>query len=99
MFGYPCAFVNRNMFAGLFGEEMFLRLTAAERAKMMKNQGAKPFEPMPGRVMKEYIIVPSGLLGNSPGLKRLIARSMQFAKTLKPKMKKAPGGDRKGVSG
>ncbi len=32
MFGYPCAFVNGNMFAGLFQDEMFLRLSDEGRA-------------------------------------------------------------------
>jgi len=27
VFGYPCAFVNGNMFAGLFQTELFVRLS------------------------------------------------------------------------
>lgn len=62
MFGYPCAFVNGNMFAGLFGKQMFVRLPAEERLSLMAGQEAKPLEPMPGRPMKDYIVVPPALL-------------------------------------
>ncbi len=36
MFGYPAAFVNGNMFAGLFQQEMFLRLSDEDRAAIRK---------------------------------------------------------------
>jgi TfoX/Sxy family transcriptional regulator of competence genes len=89
MFGYPCAFVNGHMFSGLFGREMFVRLTEKERAGIIVKQGAMPFEPLPGRVMKEYVVVPPGLLARDAALKRLVTRSLEYAKTLAPKEKKA----------
>ena len=57
MFGNLAAFVNGNMFAGLFGEDLFVRLPEEEGAKVRK-QGGRDFEPMPGRAMRGYVIVP-----------------------------------------
>ena len=58
MFGNLAAFVNGNMFAGLFGEDLFVRLPDDESANVRK-QGGRDFEPMPGRAMKGYVTVPS----------------------------------------
>jgi TfoX/Sxy family transcriptional regulator of competence genes len=95
MFGYPCAFVNGNMFAGLFAGQMFVRLSAEERLSMIAEQGAEPFEPMPGRPMKDYIVVPHALMVRETALGALVARAMTFGASLAPKIKKA---GRKGAS-
>jgi TfoX/Sxy family transcriptional regulator of competence genes len=91
MFGYPYAFVNGNRFAGLFANQMFIRLPAEERLSMMVDQGAKLFEPMPGRPMKDYIVVPPALLIHEPALKALVARAMAIGASLAPKVKKGRG--------
>src|SRR5207249_350877 len=61
MFGNLSAFVNGNMFCGLFGEDLFVRVSEGEQAKIRK-QGGKAFEPMPGRAMTGYVVVPGGLV-------------------------------------
>ncbi|OLC30930.1 MAG: hypothetical protein AUH31_03740 [Armatimonadetes bacterium 13_1_40CM_64_14] len=65
MFGYPAAFVSGHLFAGLFQEDMFLRLSADDRAQLMKIPGARPFEPMPGRPMRGYVVVPPSVLASA----------------------------------
>jgi TfoX/Sxy family transcriptional regulator of competence genes len=57
MFGYPAAFVNGNMFAGLHQDDVLVRLSEAERQALLA-RGGRNFEPMPGRVMKSYLLVP-----------------------------------------
>jgi len=57
MFGNLAAFVNGNMFAGLFGEDLFVRLPDAEAAPIRK-AGGRNFEPMAGRAMTGYVVVP-----------------------------------------
>jgi hypothetical protein len=94
MFGYPCAFVNGNMFAGLFASLMFVRLPAEERLSMMTDRDAKPLEPMPGRPMKDYIVVPPALMIRETDLKALVARAMRFGASLPPKK---AGGKRSSV--
>src|ERR1700680_1323465 len=57
MFGNLSAFVNGNMFAGLFGEDLFVRLPDDE-AEAIRKQGGRSFEPMAGRAMTGYVGVP-----------------------------------------
>ena len=53
MFGYPAYFINGNMFAGVHGDKLFLRLSDADSVDIMKNcSEVTSFEPMPGRAMK-----------------------------------------------
>jgi TfoX/Sxy family transcriptional regulator of competence genes len=85
MFGYPRAFVNGNMFAGLFAEQIFVRLSAEERLSMIAEYDAKPLEPMPGRPMKDYIVVPPALMTRETALKELAARALAFGASLAPK--------------
>ena len=62
MFGYPAGFVNGNMFMGLFQDQMILRLSEGARQELIRKHGAKAFEPMPGRPMKEYVALPRTLM-------------------------------------
>jgi len=88
MFGYPAAFVNGNMFTGLFQEEMFLRLSDEDRAAIRKEYGTPLFEPMPGRPMRGYVVVPRYVL-NSPRLLRTwLTKGMEYCKSLPPKVKR-----------
>ncbi len=89
MFGYPAAFVNGNLFMALHQEDFILRLSEAERAKLLKVNGARPFEPMPGRKMGEYVVVPASILKNEKDLRKWIGRSLQYAASLPQKTKKA----------
>ena len=57
MFGQLSAFVNGNMFCGIFGEELMVRLPEAE-IDAVKKQGGRDFEPMAGHKMGGYVIVP-----------------------------------------
>jgi len=85
MFGYPCVFVNGHMFAGLHQERLFLRLPDAARAEFLALPGAVPFEPMPGRPMKEYVVAPAALLGDPDVLRAWLERALAHAASLPPK--------------
>ena len=86
MFGYPAALVQGNMFAGLFEDRMILRLAADDRAEFTSRFGATTFEPMPGRPMKEYAVVPKTVLDTPRDLERWLAKSFAFAKSLPSKL-------------
>ena len=58
MFGNISAFVNGNMFFGMFGNDLFLRLSDEDRIELLKNKGASALEPMKGRPMEDYVVVP-----------------------------------------
>jgi TfoX/Sxy family transcriptional regulator of competence genes len=88
MFGYPAGFVNGNMFMGLFGDVMHLRLPDELRIELTKLGGA-PFEPMPGRPMREYVVVPESLLKSSSKLASWVDKALRHTMSLPPKKKKA----------
>jgi TfoX/Sxy family transcriptional regulator of competence genes len=46
MFGQMAAFVNGNMFAGIFGDNVFVRLNETERVQLLAEPGASIFKPM-----------------------------------------------------
>jgi TfoX/Sxy family transcriptional regulator of competence genes len=76
MFGNLAAFVNGNMFAGLFGEDLFVRLPEDESAKLRK-QGGRDFAPMAGRPMKGYVTVPGTWRAKPAAVKGWIATALE----------------------
>jgi TfoX/Sxy family transcriptional regulator of competence genes len=87
MFGYPALFVNGNMFAGTYQDKVVVRLAEPDRAKLLMERGAGPFEPMAGRPMKEYVVVPPALVAKPASLRAWIERGLSYAATLPPKKK------------
>ena len=87
MFGNLAAFVNGNMFAGVFGEDLFIRLSDENRSKLIE-EGGSEFSPMPGRAMKEYAALPRPWKSDLQLAEQWIDRSLAFAATLPPKKKK-----------
>ncbi len=84
-FGFPAAFINGNMFAGLFNDKMIVRLLPEDAAKL---QNAQQFEPMPGRPMRGWVVVPRAVLDSASELNAWMQRAMAYAKTLPAKAKK-----------
>jgi TfoX/Sxy family transcriptional regulator of competence genes len=91
MFGYSCVFVKGNMFAGLHEAGMVLRLPEEQRAEFLRLKGAKQFEPMPGRVMREYVVVPMVLLDSPERLRAWVEKSLTYVSSLPAKPKKGIG--------
>jgi hypothetical protein len=58
MFGMPVLKVHDRVFAGTFGDAMTFKLGPEDLAAAKKQKGIEPFEPMPGRPMKEWVLVP-----------------------------------------
>lgn len=85
MFGYPAGFVNGNMFMSLFQDDMILRLPESLREEFLKVDGAKIFEPMPGRPMREYIAVPPQVMADKKKLASWVSRALDYGTSLKPK--------------
>jgi len=88
MFGYPCSFVNNNMFTGLHEDNWIVRLREEDREEMMKKHGAKPFEPMKGRIMREYLALPKEIQEDQDLLSTWLEKSYEFVSSLPPKAKK-----------
>jgi len=86
MFGYPAAFVNGNMAAGLHENGLALRLDEKERDALQKI-GGRPFVVM-GRSMTGYLLAPADFTEKRADLKKWLARSVDYAGSLPPKTKK-----------
>lgn len=87
MFGNVAAFANGNMFTGLFGTDLFVRLPNDERAELMAKGGAE-FAPMPGRAMKEYVVLPGDWREDRTTATAWVERSLAWALQLPPKKPK-----------
>jgi TfoX/Sxy family transcriptional regulator of competence genes len=53
MFGNLSAFFNGNMFFGIFGTDLFLRLSIEDQKELLKNKGASMLKPMKEKPMKD----------------------------------------------
>ena len=87
MFGYPSCFVNGNLMGGLHQSDMILRLSEGDREALLA-EGGRPFEPMAGRRMREYIVAPEAMLDDHARLQDWIAKSLAYASGLPPKTPK-----------
>jgi len=84
MFGNLSAFVNGNMFCGLFGDDLFVRVSEEDQSKLRK-QGGKAFEPMPGRAMTGYVVVPAGWQKKPDAARSWIVTALSWSKALPAK--------------
>lgn len=75
MFGNVAAFVSGKMFSGVFGNDVFVRLPEGKRAQLLKKEGTSLLEPMPGRPMKEYVVMPGAWRGERQKAQEWVTRS------------------------
>jgi TfoX/Sxy family transcriptional regulator of competence genes len=86
MFGYPAGFVNGHLFTGTFGSSWHVRLPDAER-NMLAAAGGTPFEPMPGRPMREYLVLPDEIAADPDAAEPWVRRALVYVEQLPPKKK------------
>jgi TfoX/Sxy family transcriptional regulator of competence genes len=90
MFGNLVAFVNGNMFAGLFGDRIGVRiLDESTRAELAATDGAGPFGPE-GRPMGGYVSAPAAWADEPERIAEWVARAFEEVATLPPKAPKPP---------
>src|SRR5207248_9515033 len=63
MFGYPAFFLHGNMFAGTFQDKIVVKF--GDDRSIAGAKTAEGFEPMPGRPMTGFFIVPEGVVKRS----------------------------------
>lgn len=88
MFGAPVYFVNDNMWTGVKGGKVFLRLSEDDHLRI-KNENVEimPFEPRPNFFMREYVEIPPSALSEADFIRRWLDHSYAFVKCLPPKIK------------
>jgi len=85
MFGFPCVFVNEQLFAGVHQENVMLRLSDADRKQFLALEGAAQFEPMPGRPMREYVVFPQRMMGKHDEMTAWLLKAYAYARSLPAK--------------
>jgi hypothetical protein len=70
--------VAGNMFFGAHAAGVFVKLPPEQAAELL-DEGGKPFEPMPGRAMGGFVVLPEGDVAD------WVRRSYEYALTLPPK--------------
>ena len=87
MFGNLAAFVNGNMFCGLFGSAVGLRLPDDARDELLATPGAAPFGPE-DRPMKEYAAMPLAWRDDAPLTDEWVARALDHVSSMPRKAPK-----------
>ena len=85
MFGGLALFLNGNMLAGVHGKKIVVRLSETDRAAALAQAGFAVFEPAPGRVMAEYVVLPETAWSDPDELDRWLSRAVDFVGALPPK--------------
>jgi TfoX/Sxy family transcriptional regulator of competence genes len=88
MFGYPAYFINNNMFICAFQDSLVIRLSEKDRAKVLKQyRNVTKFEPISGRVMREYVEIPESLYRDKAAFTDILNMSVRYVSSLPPKVK------------
>ena len=85
MFGQLAAFVNGNMFAGLFGSAVGVKLSEDAAAELSALPGSGPFGPEE-RPMGGYVSLPSDM--DDDAASGWVDRAREHVATFPPKQKK-----------
>jgi TfoX/Sxy family transcriptional regulator of competence genes len=89
MFGQLAAFLNGNMFMGIFGDDVMIRLEESDREELLRSDGASIFDPGNGRPMKEYVLVPEDLRVDQAALDDWIEKSVTWVAEMPEKVPKS----------
>ncbi|HEX5012595.1 MAG TPA: TfoX/Sxy family protein [Candidatus Limnocylindrales bacterium] len=84
MFGYPAAFVGGNMATGLFADQWVVRLPEDE-IEAAKADGARGFEPMPGKPMKAFVVIPATDVDDDAAIRAWVEQGIALARSMPPK--------------
>lgn len=95
MFGYPAAFVRGNFFAGLFEENVVMRMPEPQKSNLAPLAKADGFSPMGTKPMTDWYIVPAKIALSASALAKFLSEALVQAKELPEKKKTAKKTKRK----
>lgn len=84
MFGSPAAWVNGYMTTGLHAGKWFVRLSEGDAAELLA-AGGGPFEPMAGRPMRGYTVLPAAMADDATIAAGWVDRAIDYSASLPPK--------------
>ena len=95
MFGGIAAFVNDNMFGGLFARSIFVKLAPEDVEDALALDGAEPWDPMGnGRVATDKVLLPESVMDDTSEMKMWLQRAFDHVATLPKKPAKKPATQR-----
>jgi len=95
LFGCPTAFLGDQMLMGVFGDGLFLRLPEEPRQALLELSGARLLEPIEGRTMPEYVLLPSGWCADAERVRPWLERALEYVRSLPVKEARGRGGRKK----
>ncbi len=84
MFGYPACFAGGHMFTGLHEDRWIVRLPELDQAELSA-LGGTAFEPMPGRAMRGFLVLPAELRNDDDAIDDWVGRALATARSMTPK--------------
>ena len=87
MFGNLGGFVNGNMFMGLFGADVGVKLPDADRERLLAQKGAGPFGPEE-RPMGGYATLPTSWRKSPAKSEPWVSKALEHVGSLPPKKAK-----------
>ncbi len=78
MFGMPAYKVNGKLAAAMFENGVVIKLGAPRTAALVGTGSIQPFEPLPGRVWKEWVV----LTGDLSAQRGLLEEAVRYVTTL-----------------
>lgn len=89
IFGQYAFFLNGNMLGGVHQSDIYIRLSSEDMKWAMNiYKEIRSFEPKPGTIMKEYIIVPESIYKDDILFSEIVNMSIKYVSQLPPKTKK-----------
>ncbi|MEQ1503263.1 MAG: TfoX/Sxy family protein [Myxococcota bacterium] len=85
MFGQPCAFVNRQMFFGVFGDGWIARVGPARVERLVGEPGIRLFTPTEGQPWVDYVQLDAPI--DADRLAGFAAEALAWTRALPPKVK------------
>jgi TfoX/Sxy family transcriptional regulator of competence genes len=87
MFGYPAAFVRGHLTTSLFADSWVVRLPEDQRRELTE-AGWASFEPMQGRPMRGYLLLPNEVAADEARAREWVERAAEYVRALPPKARK-----------
>ena len=84
MFGGLCLMVNGNMFAGVMGDELMLRVGSQRFGELLAKPGARPMD-FTGRPMNGYLYVAAAGFASDEDLSMWLEDALEFVESLPAK--------------
>jgi TfoX/Sxy family transcriptional regulator of competence genes len=91
MFGTSAWFLESNdmMFAGAWGKGVMVRIGEQRTSSLIESGEAKPFDPMGGKPMQEYVYLNGERIAEDGELREWLDEASEFAESLPPKKQRS----------